>query len=237
MRRPGWKMGAACLRNSVPAHVTCTTEPYRRRRVFCRRHWESHRCENLPATILIICHNLSRLGKISIAGANRNADMEGAELKTYSGALVNGLLDVKATFESGQVIGYSGTVTAAMELYGTCVVLGDDCFFARLFVLLAQHRCAHTGSCACGRRSRWQQRRRIQTGRLAWIHGREAQNHAKTQRSARRLRGRLNDRPGIPGGVSTDLLLIRDLYPAERLSVASPVRLSIAITSRIYGLD
>lgn len=65
--------------------------------------------------------------------------MEGAELKTYSGALVNGLLDVKATFESGQVIGYSGTVTAAMELYGTCVVLGDTTVSLRvcLFCLLS----------------------------------------------------------------------------------------------------
>lgn len=57
-------------------------------------------------------------------GAHSRNAAAGSEEKSFSGALVNGLMDVTATFDSGAVIAYRGTVTAAMEFYGTCTVMG-----------------------------------------------------------------------------------------------------------------
>jgi hypothetical protein len=48
-----------------------------------------------------------------VTGENRN-DVLGSERKAYSGALVNGVMRVVATFESGATIEYHGTVTAAL---------------------------------------------------------------------------------------------------------------------------
>eukprot|EP01052_Picozoa_sp_SAG31_P010314 SAG31_NODE_562_length_14085_cov_164.582869_9_plen_454_part_00 len=57
----------------------------------------------------------------SVSGTNCNDDTN-AETKTYSGALVNGIMNVVATFPSGAIMTYSGTVTAALTFQGICRV-------------------------------------------------------------------------------------------------------------------
>ena len=56
-----------------------------------------------------------------VSGQNRN-DVAGAEMKTYSGAVCNGIMKVVATFESGATIEYHGTITAALTFQGLCIV-------------------------------------------------------------------------------------------------------------------
>jgi hypothetical protein len=63
---------------------------------------------------------VDKTGKVS--GTSKN-DAAGSETKTFSGALVNGLMDVKATFQSGAVISYQGAVTADMTMKGVVEVL------------------------------------------------------------------------------------------------------------------
>lgn len=63
---------------------------------------------------------VDKTGKVS--GTSKN-DAANSETKTFSGALVNGLMDVKATFESGAVISYQGAITADMTMKGVVEVL------------------------------------------------------------------------------------------------------------------
>ena len=44
-------------------------------------------------------------------------------LMNLTGSLVNGLMDVRATFESGAVISYQGAITADMTMKGVVVVM------------------------------------------------------------------------------------------------------------------
>ena len=75
---------------------------------------------------MTIHSNLRREWEGEIGGPVEMLLIEGADYSAVRG-------------KRGQVIGYSGTVTAAMELYGTCVVLGDTTVSLRvcLFCLLS----------------------------------------------------------------------------------------------------